>query len=103
MGVRGKTPDVAFVAAQSRLPAGLAANAQELARAFKMADHPKLRLILDYPNLARQNKLLAEHLQKINRLEAHKTTLINWAAGLLLNLIVLLIGLVLVLRWRGLI
>lgn len=103
LGVRGRQPEQILSASLTRLPKHLRPEAQHLARSLKMAEHPRLRLLLDYNALSQKTAEMQRYLRAVNRMDSIRTSLLDWATGIAFNLLILLVILFALLRWRGLI
>ncbi|MDG1129067.1 MAG: hypothetical protein P8N68_08185 [Paracoccaceae bacterium] len=84
-----------------RLPARIRAQAQLVAEAETLADHPKLALRIDHVRVARAHAEVRAHLRSIDPADRRRGAILGLLGGLAFNLL-LLAGLTLAfLRWRG--
>lgn len=84
-----------------RLPARIRAQAQLVAEAETLADHPKLALRIDQVRVARAHAEVRAHLRSIDPADRRRGAILGLLGGLAFNLL-LLAGLTLAfLRWRG--
>lgn len=103
LGARGKTLEASLRRAGRQLPKGLRAKAQMLVEAEQMAKHPKLVRRIDESAVKAACNDLEVYLKGIDHAERRKTRALNIAAGLALNLLILVVAFLVFLRWRGLI
>ena len=83
------------------LPHKVRAAAGKLAKAADMAKNPKLLMQIDENELAEAYDLCVRHLGGIDRKERRIGALVGVLASVALGILVLAVGVVLVLRWRG--
>jgi hypothetical protein len=86
-----------------RLPRGMRRRARALARAEPMLAHPKLRLTQDAVQLNRQADVLEDYLNAIDLADRRKGWWLGMLGGMAFNILLVMILLVVVLRWRGLV
>ncbi|WP_158968755.1 hypothetical protein [Chachezhania sediminis] len=103
LGTSGKTVAESFRRTRGLLPRRLRAKARVLAAAEPLASHPKLHLMLDTASLDRDAKEIRAHLASVDPKERHKGWWLGWAAALAFNILLVMVLLIVVLRWRGLI
>ena len=101
LGVRDKTLTASIRKAKRQLPRRIYKQALLLASAEAMAAHPKLRLVLDTPKLARASEEVQAHLSGINRADRRLGWFLGMLGGLAFNLIALTILLLVFLWWQG--
>ncbi len=101
LGVKDKTLTASVRRAKRRLPRKIYKQAMILAQAEQMADHPKLRLVLDTPRLAQASDDVQAHLNAINLADRRWGAFLSFLGSLALGLIALGALTVVVLRWRG--
>ncbi len=103
LGVRGKTLAASVRRVKRRLPRRVYAQAMTLANAEQMAEHPKLRMILDTPGLIKASHDVQTHLRAIDLADRRWGWFLGMLGGLTFNLLVLAVLVLLFLWWRGLI
>lgn len=103
LGVRDKTLAESVKRAKRRLPRRVYKQALVLAQAEEMADHPKLRLVLDTPKLTKASEDVQGHLRAINLADRRWGWFLGLLGSLSFNLIALTIIVLVFLWWRGLI
>ncbi|WP_170545384.1 hypothetical protein [Ruegeria arenilitoris] len=101
LGVKDKTLADSIRKAKRLLPRRIYKQALMLANAEQMAAHPKLRLVLDTPKLARASEEVQAHLSGINRADQRLGWFLGMLGGLAFNLLALLALLIIFLRWQG--
>ncbi|WP_170351282.1 MULTISPECIES: hypothetical protein [Ruegeria] len=101
LGVRDKTLTASIRKAKRQLPRRIYKQALLLASAEPMAAHPKLRLVLDTPKLARASEEVQAHLSGINRADRRLGWFLGMLGGLAFNLIALTVLLLIFLWWQG--
>lgn len=101
LGVRDKTLAASVRRAKRRLPRRIYKQAQVLAKAEPMVEHPKLRLVLDTPALEKAAEDVQRHLNGINLADRRWGWVLSVLGSLALGLLVLSAAAVAVLRWRG--
>lgn len=99
LGVRGKTLAQALRRARHRLPRRVYKQAMRLAQAEPMAAHPKLRLTLDTPPLARAAEEVQSHLRDIDKADRRKGWWLGVLGGMAFNILLLIILLLVALYW----
>ncbi|WP_171128673.1 MULTISPECIES: hypothetical protein [unclassified Ruegeria] len=103
LGVRDKTLAASVKRAKRRLPRRVYKEAMVLAQAEPLADHPKLRLVLDTKRLARAADEVQSHLRAIDLADRRWGWFLGLLGSLSFNLIALTVLALIVLYWRGLI
>ncbi|WP_420586572.1 hypothetical protein [Ruegeria sp.] len=103
LGVRDKTLTASIRKAKRRLPRRIYKQALLLANAEPMAAHPKLRLVLDTPKLARASEEVQEHLGRINLADRRWGWFLGMLGGLAFNVLAFSALLLIFLLWQGLI
>ncbi|WP_170782769.1 hypothetical protein [Ruegeria lacuscaerulensis] len=101
LGVRDKTLTASVRKAKRQLPRRIYKQALVLADAEQMAAHPKLRLVLDTPKLARASEEVQDHLTGINLADRRLGWFLGMLGGLAFNLLALSVLLLVFLRWQG--
>lgn len=103
LGTRGKTLAESVRRAKRRLPRRVYKQAMELARAEPMAEHPRLRLILDTPRLEKAAHEVQAHLRSISLADRRWGWFLDTLGALAFNLLALAVLVLIFLLWRGLI
>ena len=103
LGVRTVGVPQTFAAAKTQLPKAHRIEVERILDALRMAEHPKLALILDYQGLRRAARVLEKQLSGMKSRSVRMDAFVAWAASLLLNLMVVIALVFAVLRWRGLV
>ncbi len=103
LGVRDKTLEASIHRAKRRLPRRVFRQAMVLARAEKMAAHPRLRQVLDTPKLLKASDDVQLHLTAINLADRRWGWFLGMLGGLAFNLLALAVLVLVFLGWRGLI
>lgn len=101
LGVKDKTLIASVKRAKRRLPRKVYKQAMVLARAEQMAEHPKLRMVLDMPKLEKASDEVQTHLNGINLADRRLGWFLSFLGSLALGLIALAALAVVLLRWRG--
>ncbi|GAA6158588.1 hypothetical protein NBRC116589_07620 [Ruegeria sp. HU-ET01832] len=101
LGVQDKTLTASVRKAKRQLPRRIYKQALLLADAEQMAAHPKLRLVLDTPKLARASEEVQDHLTGINLADRRLGWFLGMLGGLAFNLLALSVLLLVFLRWQG--
>ncbi len=101
LGLRDKTLAESVKRAKRRLPRRIYKQALVLAHAEKMAEHPKLRLILDTPKLGKASEEVHAHLNAINLADRRWGWFLSFLGSVALGVLALAVMAVIVLRWRG--
>jgi len=101
LGARGTDLATALGKARPQLPRRVYNLGQSLVAAEPLAGHPKLRLTLDHSALATAADEISAHLATIDLAERRKNWWMGLLGGLSFNLIVMVVLLIAVLRWRG--
>ncbi|WP_109313359.1 hypothetical protein [Ruegeria sp. AU67] len=101
LGVKDQTLTASVRKAKRRLPRRIYKQAMMLAGAEQMASHPKLRLVLDTPKLAKASEEVQTHLSGINLADRRWGWFLNFLGALALGFLALAALAVFVLRWRG--
>lgn len=100
-GVRAKTLSKALRRTGMRLPKRLQADARLIVDSQSLGGHPKLLRRIDSTALKAAEKQVVDYLSGIDRIDQRKTKALNIAAGIALNLLLVLIGLVVWMYWSG--
>ncbi len=101
LGVKDKTLIASVRRAKRRLPRNVYKQAMVLAQAEPMAEHPKLRLVLDGPKLEKASDEVQNHLNAINLADRRLGWFLSFLGSVALGLIALAALAMIVLRWRG--
>ncbi|MEX0278779.1 MAG: hypothetical protein AB3N07_04765 [Ruegeria sp.] len=101
LGLRDKTLSESVKRARRRLPRRIYKQALLLAKAEKMAEHPKLRLVLDTPTLEKASEEVQAHLTAINLADRRWGWFLSFLGSLALGFLALSALALIVLRWRG--
>jgi hypothetical protein len=103
LGVSGKDLTKALRKARHRLPRRIYRQATKLAKVEGLASHPKLRLTLDTPALAKAAREVQEHLRDIDVADRRKGWWLGALGALAFN--ILLFGAIILgfMMWQGLI
>ncbi|KIC43920.1 hypothetical protein RA28_19845 [Ruegeria sp. ANG-S4] len=101
LGLRDKTLSESVKRARRRLPRRIYKQALLLAKAEKMAEHPKLRLVLDTPMLEKASEEVQAHLTAINLADRRWGWFLSFLGSLALGFLALSALALIVLRWRG--
>lgn len=102
-GVRAKTLSRAMKKIGRRVPARLHRQAEVLVEAQRLGGHPKLMMQVDSVAIGKAFDEIVAHLETIDVADRRKGVLLNLAAALAFNVLVVVVLVTLVLRWRGLI
>ena len=89
--------------ARNRLPRHMRAEADKILRAEEAMTHPKLARIANTGALDGSFKKINTHLKSIDLADQRRGARINLAAGLVFNLILIVVVCLVVLAWQGLI
>jgi hypothetical protein len=84
-----------------QVPARVYGALETLSSAELMAHNPKLAAQIDTEAVAEAYDLALKHLNSVGRWDRRKGTALGIAASIAFSLIVVAVGLVAVLRWRG--
>ncbi len=103
LGVKDKTLAASIRRAKRRLPRRVYSQALVLAQAESIAEHPKLRMVLDTPKLTRASNEVQEHLRSINLADRRLGWFLGMLGGLVFNLFTLTALILIILRWREII
>ncbi len=103
LGVKDKTLAASIRRAKRRLPRRVYSQALVLAQAESIAEHPKLRMVLDTPKLTRASNEVQEHLRSINLTDRRWGWFLGMLGGLVFNLFTLTALILIILWWRGII
>ncbi|WP_170473094.1 hypothetical protein [Ruegeria arenilitoris] len=101
LGLRDKTLSESVKRAKRRLPRRVYKQALVLANAEKLAEHPRLRLILDTPALEKASEEVQEHLNAINLADRRWGWFLSYLGSVALGFLVLSVAVLVVLNWRG--
>lgn len=89
--------------ARHRLPRHMRAEADKILKAEEALTHPKLARIANTGALDGSFKKINAHLKTIDLADEKRGARLNWAAGTVFNVIVILVVCLVVLAWQGLI
>ena len=101
LGVRGKGLEAKVQRAGRRLPKYIRGEAAALLKAMELEGHPQLSQQIDHDRITRAYKDIERYLQAIDPWARRRGILLNWLAGQAFNLLILIVLVVVVLRWRG--
>lgn len=101
LGVRAHDLEQALRRAGRRLPRRVRGQAARLVAAQKMAGNPRLARQMDADALARAYADVSAYLTAIDVADRRKGRLISLAAAVALNLLIVIVGFLLWLWWRG--
>ena len=101
LGVKGRSLEHALSRAGHRLPRGARARGMEIVAAQKLASNPKLARRLDAPALKAAYDGLSAHLGAIDVADRRKGKLLSLAGSIAFNLLVVIVGFLVWLWWRG--
>ncbi len=102
-GVRAKTLGRAMKKIGRRVPARLHRQAEVLVAAQRLGGHPKLMMQVDAVAVKKAFDEIVAHLEAIDVTDRRKGAMLNLGAALSFNLLVVVVLVILVLRWRGLV
>ncbi len=102
-GVRAKSLPRAMKKIGRRVPARLHKQADVISEARRLGAHPKLMMQIDAHAVGRAYDEIVAHLEAIDVADRRKGILLNLAAALSFNLLVVIVVVVLMLRHQGLI
>lgn len=103
LGVGGKDLSKALRKARHRLPRRIYRQATKLAKVENMASHPKLRLTLDTPALAKAAREVQEHLRSIDVADRRKGWMLGALGALAFNILLLAFLVIAFMFWRDLV
>ena len=103
LGVRAKSYPAALAKAGRRLPRRLRRRGQSLAAALPMAEHPKLRLLLDQRALDGSAAELRAYLEGIDAADRRRGVLLGVLGCIATNMLIFAGLLIAFLQWRGII
>lgn len=103
LGVGGKDLGKALRKARHRLPRRIYRQATKLAQVELMAGHPKLRLALDTPALAKAAREVQDHLRSIDVADRRKGRWLGALGALAFNILLFGALVIAFMMWRGLI
>ena len=89
--------------ARHRLPRHMRKDADKILRAEEALTHPKLARIANTGALDGSFKKINSHLKTIDLADERRGARINWAAGLVFNVILIVLVCLVVLAWQDLI
>lgn len=89
--------------ARRRLPRRIFRQGMLLAQAVPLMDHPKLRLTLDEPALRKAAREVSSYLKSVDLADRRKGRVLDILGGMAFSVLVVIVLLIVVLRWRGLI
>lgn len=101
LGVQGKSLGHALRRAGRRLPRAMRRQAAVLQRAEAMAAHPRLARQVDRRDVDAAYRALSAHLKAIDVAAARRDRLLSLAAAIAFNILVIAVGFVVWLWWRG--
>lgn len=101
LGVRGRDLPQALRRAGRRLPRHIRRKAGVVQRSAHLAGHPKVARQISRDEVTRAYAQVTAHLRGIDPAERRKTRLLRLAAAIAFNLIVVSVGFIAYLWWRG--
>ena len=101
LGVRGRGLERRLRRAGRRLPRHVRRAGQEIVEAGRLMGHPKLSRLVDPAGLDAAFDTVNGHLKGVNRAEARRNALLNLAASIVFNLMVLGLGIALLVQVVG--
>ena len=102
LGLRGSDLGRQLRKAGRRLPRRIRRDGETIVEADRFAAHPKMSRRIDREAVARADDRLTRHLEAIDPREARRTRLINLAALIAAQILLIAIAVLAVLSWRGL-
>ena len=102
-GVRAKSLARAMKKLGRRVPGRLHKQAEVIIAAQSLGGHPKLMMQVDGGAVTKAYDEIATHLEAVDVADRRKGALLNLAAALSFNLMVVVVLVILVLRWQGLV
>lgn len=102
-GVRSKSLAKAMAKIGRRVPSRLHKQADVIVEAGKFGGHPRMMMQVDGGAVTKAYNEIAAHLEAIDVADRRKGALLNLAAALSFNVMVVVVLVILILRWRGLI
>lgn len=102
LDVRGNGLQAKIGRGGRKLPRAVREAGEQLLLAQRMAANPKLARQVDYPRIAAACDIAERTLGRIDPWERRKTIVVNWLAGNLFNLLVVLALVMVLIGWRGL-
>lgn len=101
LGVKGRSLEHALNRAGHRLPRSARARGQQIVAAQKLAGNPKLSRRVDGAAFNAAYDGLSAHLGAIDVADRRKGTLLSLAGSIVFNLLVVGVGFLVWLWWRG--
>ena len=102
LGVRGKTLATRLARAKRRLPRAFRTDLKQIESASGLVNHPKLARLIDPVRTEQAFDNITAHLKGVDRAEARRNAILNWAAALVFNLLVLVLVVVAFVKWQAL-
>lgn len=102
LGVRGRGLEARLRRAGRRLPKQARRAGQEIIAASRRVDHPKLARLDNPARLDAAFDRISADLSGADRGERRRVALLSVLAALVLNLMLLGLGVIVLLRWQGL-
>ncbi len=103
LSLRGRTLEARLSRSGRSLPKRLHRAGRVIVEAQKKAEHPRLALTVDPGPVDAAFQEMKAHLKGVDPVDRRKGKLLNWLAGQVFNLMVIIALLVILLRWQGLI
>ena len=100
LGVRGKTLAKKLKRAGRRLPRAQRKAGQVITDAQEQK-HPLLKQLVDQKEVRKAEKSVAQFLEGVDRSENRKSMWLGILGGIVFNLILIVLLLGIILRWRG--
>lgn len=101
LGVKGRSLEQALKRAEHHLPRRLRHEGAAIVAAQKMAQNPKLARRMDVAALKRAHDDLSAHLRQIDVADRRKGQVLSLAGSVAFNLLVVSVGFLVWLVWRG--
>ena len=101
LGLRGKGFAVKVQRAGRRLPKYIRGEAVALVDALAIESHPKLSQQVDTARLERAFKDVERYLLGVDPWARRRGIFLNWLAGQAFNLLIIIVLVLALLRWRG--
>lgn len=101
--VRGTSLDVQSRKLGRLVPKRIKQDITYLAHAQQITQNPKLAKMVNEARIQKAHRLVKEHLRDIDPADRRKGALLNALGLIVFNLLLIVIAVIAILRWRGLI
>ncbi len=101
LGVGGRSLSGQMRRARRNLPFALRGAADDLVQVEAMAEHPRLRLLVDGVNTRRASKKLQKHLKAVDVADRRKGWLLDGMTSFVFNALLMVLIFVVLLIWSG--